>query len=280
MGDVESFEVTVAGGVIRGTRTGSGPPVVLLHGGPGLSDYLGSLDGELVSGYTVYRYQQRGLEPSTTSGPFSVETHADDALAVLRAMAPGGADVIGHSWGGYLAMHLAAMRSDLILGLVVVDPLGVVGDGGEDDMGHRMEERTPPEAMARANELDERALAGEGTAEDAIESFSLIWPAYFADPANAPAMPPMSFSLACYAETFESVHDHLVKGTVARLLPQVTIPTVFVMGAGSPIPPEHGLASAALIPGAKTQVHEGCGHFPWMERPGVVRNALDSLHTI
>lgn len=277
MGEVESFEVQVAGGVISGSRTGSGPPVVMLHGGPGLSDYLGSLDGELASGYTVYRYQQRGLAPSTTSGPFSVETHADDALAVLQTVAPARADVIGHSWGGYLAMHLAAMRSDLIVGLVVVDPLGVVGDGGESDMVRLMQERTPPEARAKANELDERAMAGKGTTEDAIEGLALVWPAYFADPANAPAMPPISIDLDCYAQTWESVHDHLSKQTVAGLLSRVTIPTVFVLGAGSPIPPEHGLASAALIPAARTEVLEGCGHFPWLERPGVVREALDSL---
>jgi proline iminopeptidase len=277
MGDVESFEVSVAGGVISGSRTGSGPPVVMLHGGPGLSDYLGSLDGELTSGYTVYRYQQRGLAPSTTSGPFSVETHANDALAVLQAVAPAGAVVIGHSWGGYLAMHLAAMRSDLIVGLVVVDPLGVVGDGGEADMGRLMQERTPPEAMAKANELDERAMAGNGTAEEAIEGLALVWPAYFADPASAPAMPPMSIDLDCYSQTWESVHDHLSKQTVAGLLPRVTIPTVFVLGAASPIPPEHGLASAALLPAARTEVLENCGHFPWLECPGVVRKALDSL---
>jgi pimeloyl-ACP methyl ester carboxylesterase len=277
VGKVESFEVPVAGGVISGSMTGSGPPVVMLHGGPGLSDYLGSLDGELASGYTVYRYQQRGLAPSTTSGPFSVETHADDALAVLQAVAPAGAYLIGHSWGGYLAMHLAAMRSDLIVGLVVVDPLGAVGDGGEADMGRLMQERTPPEAMARASELDERAMAGNGTVEEAIESLALVWPAYFAVPASAPAMPPISIALDCYSETWKSVHDHLSKQTVAGLLPRVTIPTVFVMGASSPIPPGHGLASAALIPGARTQVHEGCGHFPWIERPGVIRNALDSL---
>jgi pimeloyl-ACP methyl ester carboxylesterase len=278
MGESEPFEVDVAGGVIVGSRAGTGPPVVLLHGGPGLSDYLNSLEGELVSGYTVYRYQQRGLAPSTTSGPFTVEVHADDALAVLRAVAPTGAIVVGHSWGGYLAMHLATTRSDLISGVVVVDPLGAVGDGGAADMARLTEERTSTEAMARVHELDERAEAGNGTAEDAIESLSLTWAARFSDPAKAPAMPPMAISLECNVETWESVQDHLTKQTVAGLLPLVTIPTVFVLGADSPIPPEHGLASAALIPGAKAEVHEGCGHFPWIERPNVVRNAVDSLH--
>ena len=278
MAGIESFEVAVPGGVITGSRTGDGPPVVMLHGGPGLSDYLDSLDGELVSGYTVHRYQQRGLPPSTASGPFSVETHLADAVAVLDAVAPAGAYVIGHSWGGYLAMHLAAERSDLI-GLLVVDPLGAVGDGGEADMARNMEERIPPEAMARSNELDKRAMAGQGTIDEAIEALALVWPAYFADPSNAPAMPPIEISLDCYSRTWESIHDHLGKDTLIDRLAHVTIPTIFVLGAGSPIPPEHGLASAALIPRAKTEVLEGCGHFPWLERPGVIRAALDLLRT-
>jgi len=243
-----------------------------------MSDYLESLDGELASGYTVYRYQQRGLAPSTTLGPFSVESHAADALALLQAVTPAGAVIIGHSWGGYLAMHLAALRSDLIVGLVVVDPLGAVGDGGAADMARLVEERTSAEAMLRVNELDGRIEAGEGTVEEALESLALTWPARFADPASAPVMPPISFSLECNADTWESVQQHLAKQTLVGLLPAVTIPTVFVLGSDSPIPPEHGLASAALIPSANVEVHEGCGHFPWIERPGVVRNAVDSLH--
>ncbi|MFI5035737.1 MAG: alpha/beta fold hydrolase [Acidimicrobiales bacterium] len=279
MGVAQPFEVKVADGVLGGLRTGNGPPIVMLHGGPGLSDYLESLDDELTSGYTVYRYQQRGLAPSTTSGPFSVETHVADALAILQALAPRGAVIVGHSWGGYLAMHLATTRSDLILGLVVVDPLGAVGDGGAADMSRIVEARTSAEALARVNELHERAEAGNGTAEEALESLSLTWPARFANPTSAPAMPPtMSISLECNAETWASLQNHLEKQTVTGLLPTVTIPTVFVLGADSPIPPEHGRASAALIPGARAEVHDGCGHFPWIERPGVVRNAVDSLH--
>jgi proline iminopeptidase len=277
MGKIDLFEVEVAGGVIGGSKTGSGPPVVLLHGGPGLSDYLDSLGEELASGYTVYRYQQRGLLPSTTSGPFSVEVHADDALAVLRAVVPNGAIVIGHSWGGYLALHLAAFRPDLVLGLVVVDSVGVVGDGGIADTSRLLQERLSPESVERLEELDEREAAGGGTPEDALESLALTWGARFADPANAPAMPPMRISFDCNIETWNSMVEHLAKQTVATLLPLVTIPTVFVLGAESPIPPSHGLASAALIPGSKAEVHDGCGHFPWIERPGVVKTAVDSL---
>lgn len=277
MGDRQPFEVPVDGGVIAGVSVGGGAPVLMLHGGPGLSDYLGSLDDEVGAGYRMHRYQQRGLAPSTLSGPFTVEKHIEDAVNVLDAVAPDGAYVVGHSWGGHLCMYLAAWHPERVRGLVVVDPLGAVGDGGESAMGRLMQERISPEAMARSNELDERAMKGEGTPDDAIEGLALVWPGYFADPAAAPPMPPISISLECYSATWESIHGHFETDTLAGLLPGLRTPTVFVLGAGSPIPPEHGLATAALIPGARTEVHDGCGHFPWIERPGVVRSALDDV---
>ncbi len=269
--------VAVPGGLIRGWRAGSGEPVLVLHGGPGLSDYTSSLADELVDGFTVYRYQQRGLAPSTLDGPFTIETHVADAIAVMDAIDAPRAFLIGHSWGGHLAMHIAATHPDRLLGLVVVDPLGVVGDGGESDMVRNMTERTTPEAAVRAAELDERAMRGEGTPGDAMEAFSLVWPTYFARPEQAPPMPEMEMSLPCYSETWESIHRELSRQSLAPLLGQFQAPTAFVLGAQSPIPPQYGAESAALIPSAKTDIVDGCGHFPWLERPGVIRAALDCV---
>jgi pimeloyl-ACP methyl ester carboxylesterase len=110
-----------------------------------------------------------------------------------------------------------------------------------------------------------------------MEALAIVWPAYFATPSVAPAMPVMDMSLPCYSGTWESIHDHLARGTLAAHLGRVRIPTTFVLGAQSPIPPRHGMASAALIPGAVTEILPDCGHFPWLERPGVIRAALVSV---
>jgi pimeloyl-ACP methyl ester carboxylesterase len=268
---------SVPEGVITGSRSGSGAPVLILHGGPGLSDYTASLADELDDAFGVIRFQQRGLAPSTTSGPFDVDRHVADAVAVLDAAGADRAYVIGHSWGGHLAMHLAARHQDRLLGLVVVDPLGAVPDGGENDLGRILAERIPPEQAARAAELDERAMAGEGTVEDALEGLAIVWPGYFSSPRQAPPMPPIGLSLECYADTYASVHRHFEQHTLERGLPSVTIPTVFVLGAASPIPPRHGVASAALIPGARHVIEDDCGHFVWLERPGSVRRALQGI---
>ncbi len=273
----QELEIPVPGGALRVWRQGSGPPVLVLHGGPGLSEYTEPLVDELADAFTVYRYQQRGLAPSTTSGPFDVETHIADAVAVLGGIGVERAYVVGHSWGGHLGMHLAAHHPDRLLGLVAVDPLGAVPDGGEADLGRILMERISPEDAARAGELDERALAGEGTPEEFLEGLALLWPAYFSSAAVAPPMPPMAMSIHCYADTFESIHEQFRQGTLQEMLPHIQVPSVFLLGAASPIPPEHGIASAALIPGARYEVLDECGHFVWLEFPGSVRRVLDGL---
>jgi pimeloyl-ACP methyl ester carboxylesterase len=273
------LQISVTGGELHVWRQGSGPPVLVLHGGPGLSDYTEGLVGEIEDAFTVYRYQQRGLAPSTTSGPFDIETHVADAVAVLNGIGVESAYVVGHSWGGHLAMYLAVHHPDRLLGLVSVDPLGAVPDGGEADLERILTERTPPEGIAKALELDRRAMAGEGTSDDALESLAIFWPGYFSSPAAAPPMPAVAMSIPCYAGTFDSIHEQFELGTLQALLPGIQVPSFFLLGAESPIPPEHGIASAALIPGARYEVLDDCGHFIWLESPGSVRRALDAVAT-
>jgi pimeloyl-ACP methyl ester carboxylesterase len=251
--------------------------VLILHGGPGLSDYTGSLAAEIADGFCVIRFQQRGLGPSTTSGPFNIEQHVADAIAVLDAAGVERAYVIGHSWGGHFAMHLAARHQDRLLGLVAVDPLGAVPDGGESDLTRILTERMSPELAARAQELERRAKAGEATIEDAAQGLALIWPGYFAAPDKAPPMPALRLSPECFAGTFDSIHSHFERRTLERSLPSLTIPAVFVLGAESPIPPRHGVASAALVPGARHIIEDDCGHYLWLEHPGAVRRALETI---
>src|ERR1700722_13503553 len=173
------------GNAIVGSRTGSGPPVLILHGGPGLSDYTEPLAAELFDSYSVYRYQQRGLAPSSTQGAFTVDANISDLIAVLEAIGESRVWLVGHSWGGHLALHFAGAHPDRLFGLVVIDPLGVIGDGGASDMQARMAERMTPQSVERAHELEQDAMRGEGKPGDALEAFSLIWPTYFADPKHA-----------------------------------------------------------------------------------------------
>lgn len=271
------FEVEVDGGFLRGSLWGEGEPVLLLHGGPGLPwTYLRPVVEELRDGYTVATYQQRGLAPSTARAPFDVPTQTRDAIAVLDQLGWKRCVVVGHSWGGHLLLHVVAGFGDRLSAALVVDPLGGVGDGGEKQFEAEMFARTPPADVQRALELDSRAMAGEGSEAEMIESLRLLWPAYFANPSAAPPMPDILTSVEAYSATMDSLHAEQ-PGLAARLN-TITVRTAFLHGAGSPIPLTASTDTAKAIGSAATvQVIEGAGHFLWLEKPGCIRAALDDL---
>ncbi len=271
------FAVGVGGGALGGWVEGEGTPVMLLHGGPGLSyEYLDELGAELGTGFRVAAYQQRGLEPSTLEGPFTVAQAIDDTVAVLDALGWSRALIVGHSWGGQLALRLAAAHPERLLGALAVDPLGIVGDGGMAAFEAEMMARTPTADRERAHELDDRAMAGEGTPEEGLESLRMVWPAYFADPEAAPTMPPVRMSVDAYSGIIAEV----TAGTeeVAAALAAGRVPYGVIAGAGSPMPwGQAARASAEVSPHSFLTIVPGAGHFPWLEVPGCVRAALKRL---
>lgn len=273
----KAFTAAVEGGQLSGWVTGSGAPVLLLHGGPGLTfEYLDDVAADIGEGYQVAAYQQRGLGPSMTDGPFDVVTHLSDAAAVLDAMRWQMAYVVGHSWGGLLLFHLATAMPDRLLGGLALDPLGAVGDGGMAKFEAEMMARCPEEIRAKAEELDKAAAAGEGTDEAGLEGLRMYWPAYFADWDAAPPMSVTAMSVAAYSGAFESLKDRAAGLEAA--LPSITVPIGIVAGERSPMPvDEAATATAERIPGAWVDVVEGAGHFPWFERPGSVRAGLNRL---
>ena len=277
MGEHEAFTVEATGGTLGGWVVGDGAPVLLVHGGPGLSyEYLDGLADELGTGVRIAAFQQRGLAPSTLAGPFTISQAIDDVIAVLDGLGWPQAVLVGHSWGGHLVLRTAAAHPDRLLGVLSVDPIGVVGDGGTAAFEAEMVARTPKEGRARAQQLDERAMSGEGTADDGLEGLAIMWPAYFADPENVPPLPPIRLSV----EAYSGLNDEMTEGLeeIAAALATGSVPYGVVAGAGSPIPwGQAARTTAELSPRAFLTVVPAAGHFPWLEVPGSVRAALQRL---
>ena len=273
----QTFRAPVPGGHIGGWVEGEGTPVLLLHGGPGLSfEYMEPVAAELGPGRRVASYQQRGLPPSTDAGPFSVEREILDAVAVLDALGWPRAWIVGHSWGGHLLLHLARAVPERLHGGLAVDPLGGVADGGSAAFEAEMSARLLPVARARSEELDERAMAGAGTEEEAVESMRLAWPAYFASPDDTLPFVAQRMSVPAYAGVYDSLVEELP--LLEAALPTIEVPLGFLAGGRSPMPHELAAgATAAAVPDAQLEVLADAGHFPWHERPGCVDAALRRL---
>jgi proline iminopeptidase len=274
---VDTFVVTTTEGAIHGRRfAGEGPPAVLLHGGPCISaGYIEPLVPCLAGTFRPILYQQRGLAPTTVAGPYTVEANVADAAAVIDEAAAGRAWIVGHSWGGHLALHLLSAIPERIAGAVIVDPLGAHVEVMQ-EFGTRLQAPLGEADRARVTAIEAKEEAGTATSEESIESFRLVWPAYFADPPSAPPMPDIDIAVAAFAATMASIGEHAQAGTLVRALPAVPheIPVLFVHGAASPMPVRASTDTAALIPHAQVEIVTGAGHFTWVERPDEVRDAV------
>jgi pimeloyl-ACP methyl ester carboxylesterase len=266
-----NLPVVTPAGVLSSRVLGTGPAVLFLHGGPGLSDYTDVFDAELAAVKRI-RYTQRGLPPSTTEGPLTVGQHVRDAIAVLDAHGEREVILAGHSWGGFLAVAVAAAAPERVRGLLLLDTLGVVGDGGLTDFDAELMRRTPPRDAMLVEELS-------GTAsDDSTEALALLWPAYFADPAHAPALPDdLRTSQRVNSETMDSVDAHLRTGDIAAAITGFDRPAEIVYGVDSPMPAAASLDTAALLAGSEVRPVPGAGHLLSVEQPGCIRAALNRL---
>jgi pimeloyl-ACP methyl ester carboxylesterase len=249
------------------------PPALLLHGGPGLSDYLESLADELDGVVTTARYQQRGISPSLTTGSRDVERHVEDAVAVLDALGWDRAIVIGHSWGGYLAFHFGVSHPERLLGVVSIDPLGAVGDGGLADFQKRLTAQLTPVQRQRHEYLD---LLEKPTTAQREEDLRILWPYYFGDPAKAAPYRRLRFDSAA-TDTWASIIGHAEAGTLEKALPTLAAPLVVIHGEESPIPIAAAAATVGLAPNGRLVAIPGVGHWAWLEQPGVVRQEVQRL---
>ena len=261
---------TTAGGLV-GWVTGSGPAVLLLHGGPGMTDYMQSLLPEL-EGCRVASFQQRGVAPSILTGPFDVHTLRDDVVEVLDTLGWESPAIVGHSWGGHLLLHLMAAASARVGAALLVDPLGAVGDGGVASFQEELMRRLPEAAVARLEELDAIEATRPLTQEEHLEGMEIAWPGYFSSLDTAQPIPQTGHAPS--DESWASIRAELP--ALPELLRACTVPTRFVHGELDPLPVTASADTAELV-GAPVDVLPGNGHFPWLEDPGCVRRSLDLL---
>jgi 3-oxoadipate enol-lactonase len=106
-------------------QAGAGPDVVLLHAvTANMAVWLVSnLVDTLARDYRVTAYDLRGhgLSTATPTGYTSADM-AEDLRGLLDALGLGPAYLVGHSFGGVVAMHAAATYPDRVSGMILSDP--------------------------------------------------------------------------------------------------------------------------------------------------------------
>ena len=106
-------------------RHGDGPPLLLLHSTLSSSRQLRTLALRLARRYTVVSIDRRGSGRSTFDGPaepIPVTTHIDDVTDIIATEGLGPVAVVGHSFGGCIAIELASHQPDLVGAVFAYEP--------------------------------------------------------------------------------------------------------------------------------------------------------------
>ncbi len=227
-------------------RKGSGPPLVMLHGGGGPVVAMPFAD-RLAERFEIIAPTHPGFDGTPIPDRFDdIHDLTFLYLDMMDALDLSDAVLMGFSMGGWAAASMAVMTTERISKLILVDAVGIKA-GGRDDR----------------DIADVFALRPENLLE-------LMWH----DPANAPSPAEMSdeqvqvmianrTALAMY--TWDPyMHDPRLKHRLHR----IDVPTLLIWGESDGlVTTDYARAYRDMIPGAALEIIADAGHVPQAEQP-------------
>ena len=104
---------------------GQGPPIIVLHGGPSFDhNYLLPDMDRLVDAFRLIYYDQRGRGKSAENvqpAEVSLQSEMDDLEGVRAYFQLESVALLGHSWGGLLAMEYALRHPERVSHLILLN---------------------------------------------------------------------------------------------------------------------------------------------------------------
>jgi len=130
MEEAKSMETIISkdGTTIAYKRTGSGPPLVLVHGGAASNHTrweIGGVRAALAENYTVYAVDRRGRGRSGDNQDYHPEREYEDIVAVVDSIDEP-VILLGHSLGANISLEVA-LRTDNIRRLILYEPGFAIG---------------------------------------------------------------------------------------------------------------------------------------------------------
>jgi pimeloyl-ACP methyl ester carboxylesterase len=240
--------------------TGSGPPLVLVHGSGGSHARWAPVMAALSAKFTVYALDRRGRGESGDEDPYSAEREFEDVAAVIQAVG-GKTYLLGHSFGGICALE-ALLLTDNVDKVVLYEP-PVVWPPMPSDVLRRLQtlQEAGEEEALLTTFLTEIAEIPENDVEHMKQSPA--WPARVA---------------AAHTMLREAIAVDNYSLDPARFA-EVRIPALLLHGGDTPRYYKESVeAVAQALPGSQTVVLDGQQHIAMDSAPGLfVREVLAFL---
>lgn len=256
-------EVEVDGQRIAYRTKGSGPPLVLLHGGLVDSRVWRREIDVFSDEFQVVAWDAPGCGGSSDPRPdVRLDDYADRVAGLLGALELGPAHLLGHSFGGGLALAVYDRHPHLVRSLILVSAYaGWAGSLPAEEVEQRRQ-RAERDARRPTEEWIDGFLAtlfDEGTPRHLVEETRRI----MLD-TRPEGMLPMLHAFA--------------DADLTDVLGTVTVPTLLLYGDEDQRAPRHVAAALdAAIPTSRLVVVDGVGHDVHVEAPEVFADEVRSF---
>jgi pimeloyl-ACP methyl ester carboxylesterase len=264
--DVPIPEVTLYARVAGNLQSGN--VLIAIHGGPGnSSDYMVSLGQLAGDELAVVIYDQRGTGRSTNPGDnpanYTLPKYVEDVEAIREAVGAERIFVLGHSWGGVVAMRYTTVYPQRVRAMIL--------------MGSGTSSMQAVLAVQEGKNQRIAQLQAQGIIPEQITSVQDILPAYFSDPHfNMPAeMKPLFYNGVVEQYTWTALGNFDFTAETKAL----DLPVLVLYGKDDPfgMPMVDAVVSSLSNAEVELVLLEKCGHY-WHECPdqffSSVRNFL------
>lgn len=241
---------------------GQGEPLLLIHGFPLSGELYQPQRAVLNNRFRILTPDLRGMGRSDApNGAYSVETYADDLVALMDHLGIGSAVVAGMSMGGYVLLAMLRRHPERVEGAIFIDTKA----GADTDEGRagrrRMAEQARAEGAGAIADVMLPKMLTERTRTEQPELANHLREMMAATPVDG---------LVGALEALAARPDS------SELLPQINVPTLILVGSEDTItPPSEAEKLKAGIPNAQLVVIEGGAHAANIERPNEVNSAIE-----
>ena len=256
--------------------TGHGDPLVLMHGGPGLDHVSLTSFRALADRHTVILYDHRcnGRSSGAPIESMTWDNLTADADALRERLGFERWAVLGHSFGGHVALEYVLRYPDRVSRLVLMDTAADARWSQEhaaDVLAGRGFDRKTV-AVAR------RFYVGRVPPKDFVRASFRLVPAYdhrFSLVRAAREMVEGGWRMRTRPEALQFGGRMMRGWSVMDRLGEIQVPTLVLAGHDDFLfPPESQALLAAGIPNARLRIIERAGHNPQTERPAETLSAV------